>query len=447
MDRTRLDQASSRVGEAACLLFLFSAPLSIALNNIALAVVGPAAFLFLLTSGKADAWRGLAPRGSLSTGIAFTLITTASAILAEDRTQAFTHLLLAPLVVMVPLAFMPFAKSPMIKRYWTIILPLGIAAGLFVMSIKGANPTTKFPRYHPSMGIMNYGGAMALLFPFILGNLIAASANGERKREWLLSLAIAGATLGALFNGTRIVWLSITVTTLFLILVNLRSITWRLGSITLILIAGVTIFFFLNPLYNDRLTSISPWFHTRVQQADQAPTPSSADANEHLARLRSSLMQANARSNNTRILLWRKAMDRLPDIPILGYGPGCCPEPILTEADRQPGMKPPLGGNYHNTFLNVALETGFPGLAALLALLAPSLILAMRNLRSPDPERRHQSRILLALLLTFCLHAMTDHLFRIKTTLQLFGFLVVLCWAYLRNPEETVTSLPQGNQE
>ena len=448
MDKTKLLLAAHKSGEGACLLFLFSAPLSIAVNNIALAATALAAAAFLAIKGV-DCWRRLAPCGSQWTALAFTSLSILSVIFAEEPKQALYRLPSILLLIAAPLVFMPFVGSTLITRNWSNVLLLGIVLGLVVIIIKGPAANSIIPRYAPFMGLMNYAGALALLAPVIFGCLIASSFAGDHRHTLLFTVSFSGITLGALHSGTRIAWLSIVVTTFFLLFVNIRNLTWRLVAIMFVLTAAVMSFFFLNSFLSDRLASIDPFYHkksqnTNIAPQDKASQQSTNSSSQIVSVAPSNVSSQSALSNRIRIALWKDAIKRLPDLPFFGFGPGGGYHYSENANNKPDGQKPLTGGHYHNTLLTIVIEMGIPGAVALLALFIPSLVLAAQNLRHPNPRFRQWAKILFALILAVFIHSMTDTLFQIKTTVQLFTFLLIMCWANLQKTEDT--QIPLDNK-
>lgn len=102
-------------------------------------------------------------------------------------------------------------------------------------------------------------------------------------------------------------------------------------------------------------------------------------------------------ANRNRIVLWRTAPKMVADHPLLGTGFGTFS--LAYPRYRPPDAPEPNAPFAHNIFLNFAVETGLPGLAAITGLYITGLAAAWRWLaRSPpgSPDRAASTAVLAA---------------------------------------------------
>lgn len=81
-----------------------------------------------------------------------------------------------------------------------------------------------------------------------------------------------------------------------------------------------------------------------------------------------------------RDIIWSPALDLISEAPILGHGLNSF-HAIFPENQRK-YMTDPYAGDWHNVYLQVTMESGLLGLAALLWMLGTGLYLAFRRIKS-----------------------------------------------------------------
>jgi O-antigen ligase len=113
--------------------------------------------------------------------------------------------------------------------------------------------------------------------------------------------------------------------------------------------------------------------------------------------------------------LWRFAVHQIANHPLLGAGIGKWSSRAVFDAN----FHDPMLLHAHNLFLDRALETGLPGLAAFVALLASVAIVFRRMARSGDPGAAAIGAAGLALVIGVVLKNLTDDFF-IRQNAMLF---------------------------
>jgi len=131
--------------------------------------------------------------------------------------------------------------------------------------------------------------------------------------------------------------------------------------------------------------------------------------------------------------MWRRSLKMFPEHPFFGYGFWTTNVYAFPDYHLLGYRKGVTHGhfNFHNTYLQFAVETGLFGLLAVLGLFAPGLRLALRRFGDPDPEVRMWSRIAIALLLQLAIHATTEGLLDYRLIFYLYGLLTAWAWTQL----------------
>ncbi len=103
-----------------------------------------------------------------------------------------------------------------------------------------------------------------------------------------------------------------------------------------------------------------------------------------------------------REVLWQPTVKLMQQEPLFGYGLNSFH--AIFPPDLRPQMSDPGAGDWHNVYLQVALESGLIGLAAFLWLLATGLYLAVRGVRrARSPAEQAAAWGLFAGLAFFCI--------------------------------------------
>ncbi|MBK9705402.1 MAG: O-antigen ligase family protein [Betaproteobacteria bacterium] len=116
---------------------------------------------------------------------------------------------------------------------------------------------------------------------------------------------------------------------------------------------------------------------------------------------------AQALATDPRIVLWDHTVERIRERPWTGFGFG---RGIIGDELRA-ALRDPLLAHAHNVFVSQWLQTGAPGFALLVALLAALATAHAASLRSADPTRALLGVIGLSLLAGFVVKNLTDDFF------------------------------------
>ncbi|MCX8007501.1 MAG: O-antigen ligase family protein [Coriobacteriia bacterium] len=115
-----------------------------------------------------------------------------------------------------------------------------------------------------------------------------------------------------------------------------------------------------------------------------------------------------------RIKLWRVALAAIASRPVFGYGLGRFYEAFLDVIDRTPGLA--FGYAYygaHNSYLQIAAETGVVGGVAFAALVATACRVGLYyNPRLKDRSERWENALLTAGMIAFAINALTSNAFQ-----------------------------------
>ncbi len=136
-----------------------------------------------------------------------------------------------------------------------------------------------------------------------------------------------------------------------------------------------------------------------------------------------------------REILWQPVSDLLAQRPILGHGLNSF-QAIFPEALR-PWMTDPGAGDWHNVYFQVAIESGFLGLAAFFALLGTGLYAAVLGIRrANDPSNRATAWGTFCALAFFCIAgALGTFLVRISVIVLVFLLLGYAMHAARQRPK------------
>ena len=148
-----------------------------------------------------------------------------------------------------------------------------------------------------------------------------------------------------------------------------------------------------------------------------------------------------------RLPIWRYALGRMAEHPLLGFGFGReIPRVPLGEgyASGELVLRGSPLGYAHNSFLDIGLQMGFVGLALLVLLLVALLVALWRAWRvAPPGYPRAVTAGVLAMALAFPVRAMTNNYFTDDPVI-LFWFLAALALAVVPGPEPRVPGRGRG---
>jgi putative inorganic carbon (HCO3(-)) transporter len=132
-----------------------------------------------------------------------------------------------------------------------------------------------------------------------------------------------------------------------------------------------------------------------------------------------------------RFEVWRYALDAITDFPLTGTGLGTFREVVLRLYPITTFPSPDVA-HAHNLFLQVALDTGLPGLVAYLAMLGVSLMICRRELSRTPANEGVYAIGLLACLVAFHVFGLNDAIAPGAKPGLLFWWLLGLVTAFSR---------------
>jgi O-antigen ligase len=83
-------------------------------------------------------------------------------------------------------------------------------------------------------------------------------------------------------------------------------------------------------------------------------------------------------------VVWGEALPLIEEAPLLGHGFGTTPD-LFPAVQQQIGAN--VLGRTHNSYLEAAVDLGWPGFVLLVALVVSGLVAAWRVVRKPGPHR------------------------------------------------------------
>jgi Lipid A core - O-antigen ligase and related enzymes len=441
MTKSKITSYVEYVGGYAALLLLFAIALSRALMHISVAVLAVSAILYAILNGTGR-WRGLAPAWSLRTVLLFFTAVVISIFLSQRPGVGFENLPMFAYLLATPIFFIPFVGLPQVRKWGVSFFIAGFILGLVVIFSRYPFIIDTAVRYRPFLAIMDYGGTLGIAYPVVLSFFIRSLATSNKKYALLygaLSFLILAA---AMYNGTRAIWGSIAVSTVVVALLNIRRLKWPFLAHVVVSLLFVYGFTYEYPVFREQAKIIEPQQKLIAQDRTKgvtpiAPTPdvtvtaveeTSTDPSYDLM-IQDPLADPSV---NFRIKLWKDSFSKWVAYPFFGIGFANTPYPLTNKNMDIVGYSYDFFAHCHNTFLQIATETGFLGLLTYLGLAIPSLALAVGSLRSKDDDRRFWAKILLAVITAFAIHSMSDYVFDIKTVIYLFAFMLACCWFNLK---------------
>lgn len=324
-------------------LFLFASTFSIALTQTALGLTLILWVCFALKR-KAPVLR----RTMLDVPLLlFVAVSLAAALLSDERIASLRNLRNFALMSVIYMIGSLLATRRMALRQFSVLLVSGAGAGAYGIAIyllgKGAGSFGRSPGSFSNA--MTFGGILLLLCSLFFA--IAVGTGVARGLRWAAAGAAVVSSTALFFTFTRSSWVG-AVVSIVIILAFLRR-RWLVPFA-----AALVLFVLLLPVhYRARVESIwNPKHMTNVHRLQ--------------------LLQGGAKI--------------IRDHPVIGVGT----KDLAGEYRR---VMPPgavqVFGHMHNIFLQVAVQTGFVGLAAFCWLLFSFFRLMARNLKLdlPPPER------------------------------------------------------------
>ncbi len=243
----------------------------------------------------------------------------------------------------------------------------GVAASLIGTALMG--PGLNARAEIPGLGYNTLGTTLAITLVLLLG----LSLNGQRLRRLLCVVAVPVVAIGLALTWSRGAWLGATLGLGTLLVATADRRVWA-GVLTAAVVLAVA----------------TPVLAPRWQW--------------HAARLRDVAVTEGPFS---RIAVWREVPRIVAEHPVLGTGLGTFGAVYARTTGQDPSDVPPFA---HNIFLNVAVETGLLGLAALLFFLGSGMLALIRWHRrsSPASMQRTASATVLAAFVALMGHQLVD---------------------------------------
>jgi O-antigen ligase len=211
---------------------------------------------------------------------------------------------------------------------------------------------TELPGNFAPYGLMAnrnlYASAQALIIPFCLYVLFADNSN---PWKYLTGFTLLVVFISLLLAQTRSAWLAsalIIISSLILVSIFIPGLRkqWLLGTGIILAVTGILVFFFLSGSDNTLAASLK-------ERSSSLVTPLSPGD--------SSVAVSNA---NERLVIWNKTLHLIKDHKTIGVGPGNWK--IGIQAYGNKGLINEYGDyvldHTHNIYLQLAAETGIPGL-------------------------------------------------------------------------------------
>jgi len=208
---------------------------------------------------------------------------------------------------------------------------------------------TSLPGIFKPYGFMTnrnlFGSAQAFLLPFVIYTFYA----GKRSWKVIAGFALTVIAVSLLLSQTRSAWLSgisIFIVSLLLVLIFVPSLRkrWMLSSLAAIAVAVVVISLLI---FSNKESELAKSVTERAASLTVTTRPqSAADVN-----------------TSERLKMWKKTLSMIKDHPLMGVGSGnwkvVIPSYGLANTGYAQGGVAP--DRVHNTYLQIASETGVPG--------------------------------------------------------------------------------------
>ena len=263
-----------------------------------------------------------------------------------------------------------------------------------------------------------YGAILAMFVPIAAGLMFLPGIAKWRRLFYGGMMVVF--LIGLYFSYSRAAWLSVMGAAGVWLLVKLRiKFTWFVAGVALL---GGLFFAFSDDI-----------LYTMSRNSQD----SSGNLAEHLQSISNISTDA---SNVERLNRWNSAFRMIEERPVMGWGPGCyqfCYAPYqdsryLTIISTDFGD----GGNAHSEYIGPTAETGFVGLATVLALMVLVLYYGITTAtRARSLTVRRLSLTATIALITYFIHgAMNNFLDTDKLALPywgLFALIVVLNTCYM----------------
>ncbi len=288
-----------------------------------------------------------------------------------------------------------FIKERKVAEQVTILMAVSILIGAAIVIWQGLHDPG---RIKGTLGVMDFAGIVGLLVPVLL--VKSFEENTVIPKRILFFTAAGAAMVAMMFNGTRAVWVTLVVTCVLFLIVNL-IIDWRKNRQAIIMVCvvlvAVALIFVNTPSLNTRLHTIT---------------------------------DTKFKSNHERLLMWQYAFDTFKDHQLLGVGPATLPTLALSPEEADKLREKPTYGHVHNNLLQLAAESGIGGGLAYLLLFFSILKKAVLHMR----QAATQSWAIITFLCTtdFLLHGLFDYTLNIPTIMYSYWFIAGLAYAHFQ---------------
>lgn len=374
-DRNAIMKGVEKAGRLAVVALGFSIPISVALDNVLLAVV---VACYLAGGGYREK---LARIASNPVMVAVLVLFSAMALSALHGTasgsDAARYLMKYSDLLFIP-AIAAFFANPRTRRLGLYAFGAAIVTTLLISYARSAGllPEVALLAIDPPYPVVfkhSLTHAVLIVFGALLSSVFAIYSHSPRARlTWSVIAALSVANVLFLVPGR----------TAYLILMALILYSgyawghWK-GLVSMVAVAVVATIVTFN---------LSKPFQTRIHLAlDQFASASPAVA---------------ATADNSiglRMELYRNSLEILRKHPLVGVGTGGFPEAY---AEQVRGTEKLAVQNPHNEYLMIAVQTGLAGLALLMYLFARQFMLAPRL---ADPLEAHLARGLVIAMAIGCL--------------------------------------------
>jgi O-antigen ligase len=374
-DQNAIARGVEQTGRLSVVALGFSIPISVALDNVLLAVI----LVCYLAGGRyREKLAAIASNPVMVAALAlFGVLALAITYGTAPPGDAARYLLKYVDLLCIPViaAFFTDARTRMLGLYAfgaAIAVTLALSFALFLDLLPQAALFASDPPYVVVFK-RSLTHAVLVVFGVLLFCLLALRSGSRRERiAWLVLAALATANVLFLVPGRT----AYVILTALLLYAGFAWSRWR-GLLSMIAVAALATAVIFNA---------SGWFQERARLAF------------HEFSAASPAIAADERNSiGLRLELYRNSLEILRDHPVVGVGTGGFP---AAYADRIKGKGMLPAQNPHNEYLLIAVQTGVIGLALLLYLFARQFLLA-RQLASPFET--HLARGLVIAMAVGCL--------------------------------------------
>jgi len=269
-----------------------------------------------------------------------------------------------------------------------------------------------------------YGAAIALLIPLQIAFLFLPSKQSFVKIVYLLFLGLL--MVGLYFSFCRAAWISLIVTAFVFIIIKLRiKLSWVIVGI------GLVAFVFFS--FSDEI----------LYRMSRNSQDSSNDLSKQIQSISNISTDA---SNVERLNRWVSAFGMIEERPWFGWGPGTYQ--FIYATFQKPQYKTIIttnfgdGGNAHSEFIGPTAETGFIGLATVLAVMITTLYTGITTyIHTRRKELKIISLSATLALLSYYLHGILNNFLDTdKLSLPFWACVAIIVMVNLIYKEESQTN-------